>query len=164
MPQLDPATFPTQIIWLAITFIVLFLVMWRVALPRVAAVLATRQSRIDDDLDKATKLKDEAQGVLAAYEKAMAEARAQAQATVRDAGAAIAAEAAKRHGELAERLAEQIKSAEDRIANAKAQAVANIGSIASDAVRHAAARLVGTAPDEHAVSDAVAAAMKSRQP
>lgn len=163
MPQLDPATFPTQIIWLAITFIVLFLLMWRVALPRVAGVLKARQSRIDDDLGKAAKLKDEAQAVLGAYEKAVAEARAQAQATVRDAGAAIAAESAKRHAELGERLADQIKTAEDRIANAKAQAIANIGSIASDAVRHATSRLVGTLPDERAVSDAVAAAMKSRQ-
>ena len=164
MPQLDPATFPTQIFWLAITFIALYILMWRVALPRVAEVLKTRQGRIDNDLDMATKLKEEAETVLGAYEKAVAEARAEAQASLREASAAVAAEAARQHAELGERLADQIKSAEDRIARAKAQAIANIGSIASDAVRQATERLVGTAPDERTVSIAVAAAMKSRRP
>ncbi|MGH6952803.1 MAG: F0F1 ATP synthase subunit B', partial [Alphaproteobacteria bacterium] len=109
MPQLDSATFPSQLVWLAITFVALYLVMWRVALPRVAEVLEGRRRRIDDNLERAGTLKDEAKAVLAAYEKTLAEARAHAQASLAAAGAELAAAAQGSHGELASRLAREVK-------------------------------------------------------
>ena len=53
MPQLDVSTFLPQVVWLVITFTALFLLMWRVAVPRIADVLEARQRRIEDNLDKA---------------------------------------------------------------------------------------------------------------
>ena len=79
MPQLDVATFPPQLIWLAITFVVLYLLMSRLGLPRVGGVLAARRDRIEGDLEKAAQMKAEAEAVIAAYERALAEARQQAQ-------------------------------------------------------------------------------------
>ena len=60
MPQLDPSTFATQLVWLIITFLILYLILWKSALPRIASILQDRQERIDNDLEKAEKLKKEA--------------------------------------------------------------------------------------------------------
>src|SRR3546814_19289788 len=78
MPQLDPAFWPTQLFWLAITFIALYLVIWRIALPRIADVLEARQRKLDDDLKKAAALKDEAAAILAEYNKMRPTAQAPA--------------------------------------------------------------------------------------
>ena len=75
MPQLDLAGFPPQIIWLVITFVILWLLMAKVALPRVGLVLEERQKKIDENLDLAENLRDEAQGALDAYEKSISEAK-----------------------------------------------------------------------------------------
>lgn len=161
MPQLDPTFFLTQIVWLAISFTVLYFILWRLALPRVAEVLEARQDKIDDDLEKAARLKAEAETALATYEKTLADARSEAQSTLREVAAELANEAAQRHGQLSERLNQEIKAAEDRIAAAKTQAIGSIAGIAADAARRATERLVGRAPDAKAVDTAVAAALKS---
>ena len=105
MPQLHFHDFPPQLVWLAITFVILYVLMAKVALPKIGSVVEARQARITADLDRATKLKDEAQGVLAAYEKALADARANAQATIKAAAERMAKEAEAREGELAKKLA-----------------------------------------------------------
>ena len=78
MPQLDLATFTPQLVWLGITFILLYLVMWRVALPRIGEVLEERQNRIQHDLDEAGRLKGEAEQALADFETSLSEARSKA--------------------------------------------------------------------------------------
>jgi len=161
MPQLNPDFFLTQIVWLAISFFVLYIILWRVALPRVASVLEARQDKIDDDLEKASRLKAEAEAALATYEKTMADARSEAQSAMREAVAELANEAAKRNAEMTERLNREIKAGEDRIAAAKKQAVSSIASIAADAATRATERLVGRAPEGKAVEAAVAASLKS---
>src|SRR5512134_2975918 len=109
MPQLDPTYFPPQLIWLAITFIGLYLVMARVALPRIGEVLETRAERIRSDLDHAGKHKAKADEVMAAYERALAEARAKAQAQAREQAAALAATASERQAKVATDLAARAK-------------------------------------------------------
>ena len=75
MPQLDISTFSTQIVWLVITFSALFIIMWRVAVPRISDSLEQRQNRMDDSLNKAAEFKKEAEAAIEAYEKSLAEAR-----------------------------------------------------------------------------------------
>jgi F-type H+-transporting ATPase subunit b len=161
MPQLNPEFFLTQIVWLAISFTVLYLILWRVALPRVAEVLETRQDKIDDDLEKAARLKAEAEAALATYEKTLSDARSEAQSAMREVAAELATEAVRRNAELSERLNREIKAGEDRIAAAKKQAVGSIAAIATGAATRATERLVGRAPDTKAVEAAVAASLKS---
>ena len=76
MPQLDPTTWIAQLFWLIVTFVALYFVLSRSILPRIANVMEARQSKIDDDLDRAAASKQEADGVLAEYEKALAEGSA----------------------------------------------------------------------------------------
>ncbi|MGH7097523.1 MAG: F0F1 ATP synthase subunit B', partial [Stellaceae bacterium] len=125
MPQLDVSTFPSLLLWLAITFIVLYGLMKWLALPRVAAAIETRRNRLDDDLARAAALKSEAEAMIAAYQKALAEARADAQARVRETSAQLAAEAAERQRQTAEVLARETAAAEREIAAARARALAD---------------------------------------
>jgi hypothetical protein len=82
MPQFDPTTFAPQLVWLGITFLALYLLMSKLIIPRVSGILAQREDRIDGNLQRAEALKEEAAQVLAAYQKAIADARAQAQAAL----------------------------------------------------------------------------------
>jgi F-type H+-transporting ATPase subunit b len=162
MPQFDTSTFPQQLVWLAISFIVLYWLMARLALPRVAEVLEKRRHRVDGNLDKAARLKAEAEAVMAAYEKALAEARHQAQLTMKETTERLAAESAERHRHLAAEIAERTAAAERRIAAAKTAAMAEVRGIAADLARSTAARFTGLEVDAVAAGAAVDEAMRGR--
>ncbi len=159
MPQLDTAMYPTQLFWLVVTFGILYLVLARIALPGIRKLLDERQQRIDDNLARAEKLKGEAEAAVAAYEKAMAEARAQARDILRDAAERIAREADARQKALAAKLAEQIKAGEAGIARAKAQALAEVRGVAAGLAQSTVDRLADMRIDEGAAARAVAAAL-----
>jgi F-type H+-transporting ATPase subunit b len=143
MPQLDPTYFPTQLFWLVICFVILYLVMWKIALPRIADVLRERQERVDDDLEKAESLKADAQQVLETYQKTMADGRNEAQSILRTAIEKISADGAAKLTELSERLATETANAEARIAEAQQEALANIRGVAVETAQAAATRLIG---------------------
>ncbi|MBI3453865.1 MAG: F0F1 ATP synthase subunit B' [Rhodospirillales bacterium] len=162
MPQLNLLDFPPQLVWLAITFVILYLVMAKVALPRVAEVLETRAERIRDDLDRATELRNEAMAAQATYEKALAEARAQAQNVMRETSAKLTAAAAARQAELAAELTAKTKAAEATIAAAKAKAIADLQSVAAEAARSATQRLIGVEVSPADAARVAAATLKER--
>jgi F-type H+-transporting ATPase subunit b len=162
MPQLVFPDFAPQLIWLAITFGVLYLIMWKAGMPALAGVIEARRAKITADLDKAAALKEEAAKTLAQYEKAMAEARERARDEVQKAAHEIAVASAARHAELGAKLGEEIKAAERRIAAAKEQALANLGSAAGEAAAAAAERLIGKRIGGQEVEAAIAAAMRER--
>jgi len=163
MPQFDPSTFPTQLFWLALTFVALYVLMVRVALPRVTDVLDARRARIDHDLETAEKLKAEAEQTLAAYEKAMADARSQAQGLLREASEEMAAEAQARQADLAKSLAERTKTAESRINDARAKALADIRQVAAAAAQAATQRLIGVTVDDAQAAAAVDKVLAERK-
>lgn len=163
MPQLEQIdTYLSQVVWLVLTFGILYLVLWRSALPRISQILLTRQERIDGDLRKAAELKAEAETVLAAYEAAAAKARAEAQAILRESTDRFAAEAAERNDALTAELAEEAAAGEARIEAARERAMADVESIAAELAGLAAERLTGTATDPAAAEAAVAQAMRER--
>jgi F-type H+-transporting ATPase subunit b len=155
MPQLDISTFASQIFWLAISFVVLYLLMAKVGLPRVGAAIEARRRRREGDLDRAAALRREAEAVVAAYESARAGAREQAQATIREMTERLAAAAAERQRELAAVLAERTRAAEQEIAAAKERALADIRGVAADVAASVAAKLIGSAPDQGNIAAAV---------
>jgi len=163
MPQFDLNTFPPQLVWLAITFVVMYLLMARVALPRVADVLETRQDRIADDLDQADQLKQQAEKVMAEYEAALAEARAEAQAILAKSAADTAAAAERQSAEVTERLGNQANAAAQRIAAAKAEALAELKDVAADLAKAAADRLTGGDVPPTEVDTAVQQAIQEAQ-
>jgi F-type H+-transporting ATPase subunit b len=162
MPQLDLATFPPQLVWLAITFLVLYLLMAKLGLPRIGRVLGARRERIESDLEKAQQMKAEAEAVIAAYERALAEARQQAQQTLKETTDRLNAAGAERLRHVAEKLAAETGAAERRIAEAKNAALGNIREVAVDVARAAAAKLTGGEVDAGRAAAAVDAAMRER--
>ncbi|HAT34383.1 MAG TPA: F0F1 ATP synthase subunit B' [Rhodospirillaceae bacterium] len=141
MPQLDPTFFPTQLFWLVVIFTLLFLIVWKVALPRIAGIRETRRTRIDTDLEKAGVLKEEAEGVLAAYEKSLAEATGKAQAVHRSVADELLAERNRRLDEVAESLAGRLREAEAEIAAEEERAAQEISSVSAELVQLATEQL-----------------------
>lgn len=162
MPQLDISTFTPQLVWLTIWFVVLYLLMAKLAMPRIARAMEARRRRREDDLARAAQLKAEAEAANAAYQKTLAEARAQAQAAIKETSDRLAAEAAKQQRALAATLAEQIEAAERRIAATKEQALAEVRGIAVDVGRSVVEKLTGAVPDAAKMAAAVDSSLAGR--
>ena len=160
MPQLDHLTFASQLFWLAVTFTAFLLIVWRVALPKIGRVLEDRRERIERDIARAGELKDEAEGVLAEYEKLAAEGRASAQVLIREAAELAAAEAAAEHEKLGKKLMGDIETAEKRIDDARLKALESVGDLSADIAQAAAERLIGLKVDARAAKAATAKAVR----
>jgi F-type H+-transporting ATPase subunit b len=141
---MDTTTYPSQIFWLVVFFGLLYLLMSRVALPRMAAVLERRHKAIEADLSKASALKTETETAIAAYEKSLADAKAGAQAIAADTRARIGSEVDAERAALDKTLAAKIADAESRIAVSKAQAVKDVGEVAAETAAEIVAELTGT--------------------
>lgn len=160
MPQFDPSVFSPQLFWLVVSFIALYWLVAKVAVPRVGEVLEQRARVIQEDLDRAGQLKAETEAAAAAYEKAMTDARHQAQDHMRAMNADLKAVAEKRTGELTAQIGKQVSEAEARITAAKNAALDAMKGIAADTARDVVAKLASVTPDAAAVETAVATALK----
>lgn len=160
MPQLDFATFPNQIFWLLVALGAIYYILTNIALPRIAGTLADRQEAIADDLEKAAALKTEAAKAEATYEKALADARAEAQRIAGETKAEIQkqldAATAKADAEIAARAAES----EARIKEIRDGAMASVEQVATETAGALVSALMPDAADQSAVARAVATAMK----
>lgn len=159
-PPFDSHTFTSQLVWLAITFVLLYVIMAKVALPRVGGIIAERQKRIDDDLARANSFKTQSDGALAAYEKSLADARNRAQSIANDMREKQAAEAATAGKKLEDQLNAKLVDAEKTIAGTKQAAMTNVHGIATDAAKAIVERLIGKAPADTAIDAAVADVLK----
>ena len=163
MPQLDPTSYPSQLFWLVVTFVALYFVIWRVALPRIGEVLEARQRKLDDDLKKATALKEESEAILADYEKMRAEAQASAHEQLQATHDALKQEAEKETEAMMAKLAVQTEEAEARIAAAKTAALASLEGTVSEVVAAATEKLIGVKAGEQEVARAVGQVMGSKR-
>jgi len=125
-------------------------------------MIAQRKARIEADLERAQQMKAEADAVMTAYQRTLAEARAQAQATVAEAVERFNAAAAEHQRKAGEKLAAETAAAEGRIAEAKAQALANLRTVAIDVARATARKLTGVDIDDARAAAAVDRVMKER--
>ncbi len=159
LPQLDFSTFPNQIFWLVIALVAIYLILTRVALPRIGDVLAERSGTITNDVAAAEEFKLKAQEAEEAYNKALADARAEAQRIIGEAKAEIQADlddaTAKADAEIAAKSAES----EKRIAEIRDGALAAIEDVAQDTAKEIVGTM-GFSPDDKAVADAVARRIK----
>ena len=160
MPQLNPLDWAPQLIWLVITFGVLYLLMKWVALPKIGSVIEMRQGRIAGHLEDADKLRRETQEAIAAYEQALAEAKARAHGIVQEARNKLKDEVAAERTALDRDLAAKSAEAEAQIHQAKVSALKEVNAVASDTATEIVRRLIGIAPTKPEVSAAVAAARK----
>ncbi len=155
-PPFNADTFASQLFWLAITFGFLFVMMSKVALPRIGAIIDSRQKRIADDLADAGKLKSESDAAIAAYEKALADARARAQAIANETRDRQTAEAEATRKSLEDALNVKLAEAEKTIAATKQAAMSSVRGIAADATKAIVERLIGKVPADSAVDAALA--------
>jgi len=160
MPQLNPLDWAPQLIWLVITFGVLYLLMKWVALPKIGSVIEMRQGRIAGDLEAADKLRRETQEAIAAYEQALAEAKARAHGIAQEARNRLKDEVAAERTALERDLSAKSAEAEAQIHQAKVSALKEVNAVASDTAAEIVRRLIGIAPTKPEVSAAVAAARK----
>ncbi|WP_438992107.1 F0F1 ATP synthase subunit B' [Lentibacter sp.] len=159
MPQLDFSTWANQIFWLVVTLVVIYLVLSRVALPRIAAVLAERQGTITNDIATAEDLKQKAVEAEEAYNKALADARTEANTIIADTKADIQKDLdvalAKADAEIAAKTAEGEKA----IAAIREGALESVKTVAKDTAKELVAAMGGTA-DAKTITAAVTARMK----
>ncbi|WP_209427818.1 F0F1 ATP synthase subunit B' [Pararhodobacter sp. SW119] len=159
MPQLDFATFPNQIFWLVVTLVVIYMILSRVALPRIGSILAERAGTITADIDAAETYKRQATEAEAAYHKALDDARAQAHRIVEEMRADIQADLdvaiAKADAEIAARTAES----ERRIAEIRDSASAAVAEVARDTAQEILT-VFGVEAEQKAIADTVSARMK----
>jgi F-type H+-transporting ATPase subunit b len=156
-PPFDPTHFTSELVWLAITFGALYLLMSKIALPRVGNILAARKDKIDSDLATAAKAQDEAAAAAAAHEKTLADAKAKAQGLGQTAHADLTAQADTRRATLEAELNGKLAEAEAQIAATKTAAMANVGSIATEAAHAILQQITGKPADPAAVTAAIAA-------
>lgn len=142
-PPFDPATFPAQLIWLAITFGLLYYLMSRIALPQVGSILEERDKRIAADLAEAGRLKDETDTAIAAYEQALAEARQNAHGIGQAARDKAKAESDQNRAAIEGDLERRMGEAETRITEVKDRALAEVDGIARDTAEAIVNALLG---------------------
>jgi len=160
MPQLNPLDWGPQLIWLLITFGILYLLMVYVALPRIGGVIEARAAHIAKDLAQADKLRHETEEAIAAYEQALAEAKQKAHAIVDEGRAKLKEETAAERAKLESELGKKSAEAEARINEAKASAMREVNNVAADVAADIVRQLIGVAPAKAEIEKAVQAARK----
>ena len=159
-PPFNSHTFASQLIWLAIAFILLYVLMAKWALPQVGRVIENRQKRIADDIAEAGRLKAQSDAAVAAYEEALADARGRAQTIANETREKQAKESDAARKKIEDQLNVKLAEAEKSIAATKQAAMANVRAVAEDAAAAIVERLIGAAPGKKAVADAVGDVLK----
>ncbi|MEO1397256.1 MAG: F0F1 ATP synthase subunit B [Pseudomonadota bacterium] len=142
-PPFQTETYPSQLLWLAITFGLFYYLMSKVALPRIASILEVRSDRIAQDLDEANRLKDESDAAIAAYEQDLAEARSRAHVIAQEARDKAKAEADTSREAVEADLASKLAVAEKSIAATRDAAMSEVSSIAESSAEEIVKQLLG---------------------
>ena len=157
-PPFDPATFAPQLIWLAVVFGALYVLMSRVALPRIENILETRRARIAGDLDDAAEMQQKAQSAGLAYDKTLSDAKAKAQTMAQQMRDQLAADATAKRKTIEDELNAKLAEAERGILATKTQAMSHVTEIATAAAADIVAHLTGKPADAQQIAQAIAAA------
>ncbi|MEM8985301.1 MAG: F0F1 ATP synthase subunit B' [Pseudomonadota bacterium] len=156
-PPFDPEYFTSSLFWLVVTFALLYWLLSKFAIPRIATVIEERQDQIADDLDQAAELKRQTDEAIASYEKALADAKAKAGAIAAETREKLDAEIADMRTKMEADLNEKTAAAEARITKAKDAAAANVRQVAVETAEAVVERLTGETADAGAAVDAVLA-------
>jgi len=159
-PPFQRDTFASQLVSLLIAFVALYLIVSRIALPRVGGVIDARANTIEGDLADAQKLKDQSDAALKSYESELAAARSRAQAIGAETREKLNAASETERKSLEEKLSLKLADAEKTIASTREAAMSNVRGIATDAATAIVQRLTGVQPDARSVNSAVDASLK----
>jgi F-type H+-transporting ATPase subunit b len=154
-PPFDPSTFGSQLLWLAIIFGALYLLMSKIGLPQVEGILAARKAAHEGDLAEAARLRSESEAAVATFDKALAEAHAHAEEIGKSMRTKVTSEIMEKRKAFDAEITANLDAEEHKIAEATAKAMKNVGEIASESTVAIIQHLTGTAPSAAEVSAAV---------
>jgi F-type H+-transporting ATPase subunit b len=154
-PPFQKEYFASQLVWLALSFVVLYVLLSKMVLPRVNRIFEARRQHIEGDLAEAARAKSESEAAAAAYEKALAEARANAQAIAAKTHQELAAQSEARRKESEAGLAAKLADAEQKIEAMKFTAMKNVRGIAIEAASAIVQKLTGSAPAKQSLERAI---------
>lgn len=147
LPQFDPTWFPTQIFWLAITFIIMYVFFSGRILPDISGILENRRVHVESDLETADRLRKESDSVQAAYEGNLDHARNESKRLVNDVHTSMKTKAETQINNLRDKAEHEMQALEVRIQAAKDQAMEQMTTIAAEVASEAAAKIIGTPAD-----------------
>ncbi|MFL5260151.1 MAG: F0F1 ATP synthase subunit B' [Hyphomicrobiales bacterium] len=162
MPQLDISAWPPQLIWLAITFIALYIIVVRQAIPRVGGVIQQRRNVIEGDLGAAQRLRNATEQAVARYEKELAEARARAHAIAQENRDRLTAETDRERAKVDQELNAKIAAAEKEVARTRDQALASAQELATEIAADIVNELTGITVTKADAERALARAARAK--
>jgi F-type H+-transporting ATPase subunit b len=160
-PPFESEHFPSQLLWLTISFVLLYVLMAKIALPRIGAILEERNRLVSDDLAAAERLKEQSNAAHAAYEKALDDARNRAHTIASSTREQQAREAEALHKRLEAQLNERLAAADQSIAKSRSVAMGSVRTIASETASAIVERLIGQRPRQEEIAAALGDMAKS---
>ncbi|MBO0661889.1 F0F1 ATP synthase subunit B [Jiella sp. MQZ9-1] len=157
-PPFNPEYFPSQILWLAITFGVFYWLLKNVIMPRIGGILENRRDRIALDLEAAERMRSDADEAEAAYEQELAEARNRAHSIAHEAKESARSDAEKERKRLDGELDKKLEEAQARIAGVKGSALAEVDQIARDVTDTILREVASIEASQDEIANAVAQA------
>ena len=162
MPQLDATSFPSQLFWLTVSFVVLYVLMSHALLPRVQSVMMQRKRQMDGDVEQAERLKSEAARAEEQYEQALSEARSKSQSMLMEAQNEIRARETKRRQELDALIEAKLAESDIAITNAKQGVSGRVAPVAGELASLIVEVLVHQKPDSKALGNAISELSKEK--
>jgi len=159
LPQLDQTTFASQLFWLLVSFVVLYVVISRFAAPKIGGVIEGRANRIRDDVNAAGAAQRAGEEAIENYERALTEARGRALKLSEEIRATVQAEINSKSETAARQLAADLQKAEARVVQMRTNAMARVRDVAREATADIVARLTGEMPTVNEVDQAVASVL-----
>lgn len=147
LPQFDPQWFPSQIFWLVVTFVIMYVVFSGKILPDISGILEKRRSHVEGDLETADRIRKEADVIQASFESNLTHARNESKRLVNDVHATMKSRAESQIASLKDKAEKDMGNLEARLQAAKKDAMAEMATIAAEVASEAAAKIIGTPAD-----------------
>jgi F-type H+-transporting ATPase subunit b len=163
MPQLDPTSFAPQLLWLAVSFVVLYLMLARLLVPRVHSVLLFRSRTLTGDIEAAGLMKSQAEEARINYETALADARVRSQQMLDETQAAITARAQAKQAEIDAAIEQKLAAAEVSLRTARNDVMGKLAPVSGELAALIVDAMVHYKPTAQEAGAAVNAIAKERQ-
>ena len=155
MPQLDPEFWAAQIFWLILIFSILYLVIWKIFLPKITYGIEKRKSRVVNDLDEAQKLKENAEKKLNEYNQIIENSKKEAKKIIEDSKKKLARDIKNKKQKFNDEIEEELKTVEKEIKDLKKSSISNINNIAAETSAEVIKQIIDTEVNRSNVSAVV---------
>lgn len=155
LPQFDPSSWPSQIFWLAVFFVILYTIYARAILPSIGGTITRRADYVQNQLKAAEELSKQADSLRAEVEAGLKEAGQTAAAALQTAESTAQANMATALGNFRARFETTVEQTEAKIIAAKSEAMGEMEKIAANLAAQAAAKIADIPANESQAEDIV---------